>query len=86
MMEILATGTPTGVIKVQGSLDYSPTNNSPAVGPTWFDVDLSLNALTGAPNNYFIDFTETSIPWLRVVYTRASGTGSLDVVATAKES
>jgi hypothetical protein len=63
------TGTPTGIVTVQVSLDYdnlgwqtmifSPTPSQPSgsAGNNWFEINQSPAA------------------WVRVIYTRTSGTG-----------
>jgi len=88
-LEIIVTGTPTGTVTVQGSIDYVPptVQISPSVSPaTWFDIPLDLDALTGGPQTYVIDMVTTAIPWLRISYTFTSGTGSMTAVIVAKES
>lgn len=79
-----ATGTPTGVLSVQASNDYNPT--TPGAVAHWADVPLSLTALSGSPQDYFIDIQMTAIPWFRLHYVFTSGTGSLYAVISAKES
>lgn len=88
-IEILCTGAPVGTVTVQASNDYVPPSMSlnPSVIPAdWFDMPLGLVALTGSAQNYFIDVAETGIPWIRINYVYASGTGSMTAVVTAKES
>lgn len=83
------TGTIAGSVTVQVSNDYVPPTQNQAniINPAnWFDAPLSLNALPGSPNRYFIDFPETGVPWLRINVAYASGSGNLTAVVTAKES
>lgn len=77
------TGTPTGAFEVQVSADYDPnTHNS----GHWVSIVLSpAPVAAGAPDDIYIDMNQLSAPWVRVVYTNASGTGALDGFATAKE-
>lgn len=87
-VEILVTGAPTGTVTVQASNDFVPSNIhlSPSESPAnWVDIPLGLNALAGAAQNYYIDFTQTGIPWIRVNYVSTAGAGNLTTVVTAKE-
>jgi hypothetical protein len=75
------TGSPTGTLDLQVSNENSPIG-SISEG-SWEDVSLSADAVSSAGN------TTWNIPgayfrWARIKYTRTSGTGSLDVVFTAK--
>ena len=72
--QISFTGSPTGTFSVQISNDKS----------IWEDMTLSV-AITavGSPDNHFID-CETAAKYIRLVYTRASGSGVLNVKLVAK--
>lgn len=71
------TGTPTGTIEVQGSVDkvtfYSLTFNPVLAQPA------------GSASGYLINLNQFPWPWLRVKYTNASGTGSLSVWLFSKD-
>lgn len=71
-----------GVITVEGSIDYVPV---PASG-NWEALTFSP-ALT-QPNSdngsYLININQYPYPWIRVKYTRTSGTGTLNVWLTTK--
>lgn len=72
--QISYTGTPTGDFTVEVSNDNS----------TWQELTLSTPiSAAGAPGNDFID-CETAAKYIRLVYTRTSGTGSLYVALTTK--
>lgn len=72
--QISYTGTPTGTFTVQVSNDNT----------TWQDLTLSAAVTaSGAAGNDFID-CETAAKYIRLVYTRTSGTGSLFVALTTK--
>ena len=82
------TGTPNGTFTVQVSLDYSPglaPTDYPINAGTWSTLTLST-AITasGSPDNAFIDVTLVSAPWIRLVYTPSSSTGTLSVWVCGK--
>lgn len=71
------TGTPTGTFSVQGSGDG---------GNNWQNVRLLTSPVaSGAPDTVGIEINQAPMPLLRVVYTRISGTGTMNVWVTAKE-
>jgi hypothetical protein len=85
---LLFSGTPTGTFTVESSHDYVPDNefrtSPPAVG-TWQALDLGTTlSATGAAGSLGVDITLSGVPWLRVVYTRTSGTGTLNAYISAK--
>jgi len=80
------TGTPTGTFAVQGSLDYSQDfqGNVTSVG-NWVPLVLSPSpAATGAAGSILLDLNQLSFPWIRVVYTKTSGTGTLNAFVGGK--
>lgn len=70
------TSDAVGNVSVQSSIDNE----------TWVDLPLGLVSIAGADQDYFIDLQVTSIPWVRVAWTRTSGTGTLTAKLSAKES
>jgi len=80
----VVSGTPTGSLAVQVSADYNQDDlgNVLNVG-TW--VTLVTQAITsGSPAATYVDLTPTSAPWIRLKYTRTSGTGVLNAFVTGK--
>lgn len=83
---ISATGTPTGIFGIQGSgnriVDFQ--KNVISAG-TWVDIPTSQSgAVSGAPNEIIFDLNQLSFPWVRVIYTRTSGTGTANIVVSGK--
>lgn len=81
------TGTPTGTFSIQGSLDYNPdamSNGLPLSAGTWRDIGVSLTAPSGSASDALADIALSGIPYIRVVYTNASGNGTLTVTGFAK--
>lgn len=71
------TGTPTGTFYVEGSGDG---------GVNWQRVRLLTNPVaSGAPDSVGIEINQAPMPLLRVVYSRISGSGTMNVFVTAKE-
>lgn len=82
------TGTPTGTFQIQGSVDYNPGG---PLGPSansgnWANLTLSpVPTAAGAPDTILIDMYGLSFPYIRVVYTRTSGTGTLNTWVDCKK-
>jgi len=77
MLHITTTGTPTGTLSVQTSIN----------GQTgWEIVPLGMNPLAGVNDDYVIDMQVTALPFLRINYVRTSGTGTCTAVLSGKES
>lgn len=72
------TGTPTGTITIDGSVD----------GSTFFDLtfDPVLAQPSGAAGGYLVNVSVEGFGWIRVSYTNASGTGTLTVKISGKDS
>lgn len=74
---ITFTGTPTGTFAVQGSGDG---------GVNWQNVRLLTSPVaSGTADTVGIEINQAPMPLLRVVYTRISGTGTMNIHVTAKE-
>lgn len=87
-MQFNYTGSsPVGNLKVQASLDYIQDENGNILNTgNWVDLYVSVNgaapainiAIPGATTPILIDLTIVSMPYVRAVYTRASGTGTMN--------
>ena len=73
------TGTPTGTFAIQVSADYQQDQNKNVTNVgNWIPLILSpAPAASGAAGTAYIDLNQLSAPWIRVVYTKTSGTGTL---------
>lgn len=69
------TSDAAGSFTLQGSLDQS----------IWVALTTDAMSLAGADKQILIDIQQTGIPFLRVTYTRVSGTGTVTILAGAKE-
>lgn len=82
------TGTPTGTFAVQVSADHAQDSQGVVtVLGSWVPITLTPSPVAaGAADDIYIDLNQLSSPWVRIVYTNASGTGTLSGWATAKST
>lgn len=82
------TGTPVGTFAVQGSVDYVaalPNASRVANAGTWTSLTLSPTpSAAGSADHVLIDLPALGFPFIRVVYTRTSGTGTLTMYISGK--
>lgn len=96
-IQLTWTGSPVGNFEIQISADYQQdTNNPPNVLRTGHWVPLVLTYWNGSAfvtgtdiptslgSPVYFDLALLSAPYIRVVYTKTSGTGTLDGYITAK--
>jgi len=84
------TGSPVGSFEVQGSIDYSPgdvQSGRPANSGTWtpmtlsyldgstMTTDTSIPTTVGSP--ILLNLALLAFPYIKIVYTRDSGSGTL---------
>jgi hypothetical protein len=84
----VTTSDAVGTFALQGSVDYNKGDaNSPAVTGNWIDITLSpvIPAAASADAHTLINMSNVAFPWIRLVYTRSSGTGTLAVTIAGKE-
>ncbi len=79
--------TPVGAINLQGSNEVVDSFTSVA---SWTDLSTSIYtgsvALSGNTGSYLYNIPTAGFRWLRAVYTRTSGSGSLDINFSGKPS
>jgi hypothetical protein len=75
------TGTPTGTVRVQRSMNYDVNTKT----GDWLDVTGSQQATGGAAGSHMVvwDSNEPGM-WIRLVYTFSSGTGTLNAWVNSK--
>ena len=79
------TGTPTGTFSIQGSLDHKEYNGQIVNAGNFVPLTFSSTlAASGAAGQILLDLNQLSFPYIRIVYTRTSGSGSLDAYISAK--
>lgn len=79
------SGSPVGSFQVQVSIDYNQDEfgNVTNAGH-WTPLALSGGASTSGGSPIFINVSQIGAPWIRVVYTRTSGSGTLQAWVAAK--
>lgn len=76
------TGTPTGTFAINVSADLDPTG-SPVLGATALTLPSSPSPNpAGAAGSWVFFLSGLSTPWVQLVYTNASSTGTLNVGAS----
>lgn len=79
------TGSPSGTFAIQVSLDYDQDNNGNVINAgNWVSVTLTPTPDTSVSPPIYIDMNQLSSPWIRVVYTKVSGTGTLNAFIAGK--
>ena len=89
-------GSPVGTISIQVSIDYAQDFNgnvtnagnwTPLTFTYWngtaFVTATSIPTSVGSP--IYLDLALLSSPWIRAIYTPASGSGTLNAFISAKE-
>ena len=80
-----AGSTPVGTVTVEVSNDYSQNGDgSERNAGSWTAVAGISASVSGNSGNGYIDIADISAYAIRLVYTRASGSGTLDVTICAK--
>lgn len=69
------TGTPTGVLVIQGS----------HTGVNWNTIVTASPAPSGSAGSQLFDLNQLSFPLVRMLYTRTSGSGTLNATVSVKE-
>ncbi len=78
-------GSPVGTFAVQVSADHEQDQfGNVTVAGNWIPLTLSPSPSTASGSPVYVDMTQLSAPWIRVVYTRTSGTGTLNAYIVAK--
>lgn len=89
------TGSPVGNFRVQISADHAQDiNGNVTVAGNWTPLTLtywdgaawatSVDIPTSLGSPIYFDMALLSAPWIRVLYTKTSGTGTLSAFITAK--
>lgn len=85
-IQAVFTGSPSGTFKIQVSCDMVVvgTGADPASNVVnWTDYTGSSQVISAA-GNFLWDTSDAGYQWVRLVYTKTSGTGSLNAVFNGK--
>ena len=83
-VQMVFTGTPTGTFTLEGSIDHAEQNGVVTNAGTWTTIALDAMPASGAAGNILVNLTNIAFPWIRIVYTRVSSTGTLNAYISAK--
>lgn len=83
-LEVTWTGTPTGTLVIQGSVSAGVKE---ATTVTYYDLTFNpaLAQPSGSAGGYLINLSGLPYPYIRVKYTNASSTGTLNVYIFEKD-
>lgn len=85
VFQAIFTGSPVGIFSVQSSLTYNQDANGNILNAgTWTALTLNPTPSIAAAGNLLIDMNQLSMPWIRLVYTKTSGTGTLNAYVGGK--
>lgn len=86
-IELSFTGTPTGSFAVEVSVSYEQDSQGNVINAgSWNSLTLNPTPVaSGAPGSYYISLNQIEAPWIRVKYTRTSGSGTLTSYIATKE-
>lgn len=82
-IQAVFTGAPVGTLKIQTSCDDGGPNVTSPTITNWSDYTGSSQAISAA-GNFTWRVTADGDKWVRLVYTKTSGTGSLGVTVNMK--
>lgn len=94
-LQLNFSGSPVGLFQVQISADYAQDNEGNVQDPgNWVPMVLTYlvgstfvsatTVPTSSGSPIALDLNQLSFPWIRVVYTKTSGTGTLNAFITCK--
>jgi hypothetical protein len=80
------TGTPVGTFTIYGSLNYAQDLFGNVTNPgNWVPITFSTAPVaTGSAGDILINLNQLSFPYLKVIYTKTSGTGVLNAYISGK--
>jgi len=89
--QINFTGSPVGTFSVQISADYDQDQNGNVINAgQWITVPVQQNGTsytlipTSLGSPMFLDLNQLSAPFIRLIYTKTSGTGTVNAFVCGK--
>ena len=75
----ITAGSPSGTFDVQISADHVEQNGQVITAGNWISLGTPYTAtiVSGSPANIYWDITEISSQYIRLLYTKSSGTGTV---------
>lgn len=86
VVQMVWSGSPVGVFNAEASATYVQDNYGNVTNTgTWDPITLNPPArATGSAGSILLDLNQLSFPYLRIVYTKTSGTGTLNITVGGK--
>ena len=83
-IQAVFTGSPVGTFKLQISANYQEDSMGNVLNAgTWTDYTGSSQGISAA-GDFAWNLSTTPYPWIRLVYTRTSGSGTLNATINGK--
>lgn len=76
------TGTPVGVLNVETSSDYNATTGNSG---NWITLGAGYQATVNGTGSGVLDINQLGPCYVRLKYTRTSGTGTMDIYVSGKQ-
>lgn len=86
----ILTGTASGTFDVQVSADHFEVNGVATVAGTWnklgtpYTATLTSGVFSDTTASLYFDLTQHSAPYMRLLWTKVSGTGTFDAFIVGK--
>lgn len=86
----ILTGTASGTFDVQISADHQEVNGNVTVAGTWnklgstYTLTLTSGVFADGTASAYYDLSQLSAPFVRLLYTKSSGTGTFDSFIVGK--
>lgn len=87
-VNLTSASSANGTLSVEVSVDHAQDYlGNVTVAGTWNAISLSPtpSIASGSPASYYIEVNQTSAPWIRLKYTRSSGSGTLNAFICGKK-
>lgn len=82
LYQAIITGSPVGTLDVQFSSDYNPKTTNAG---TWISLGSTYQATVNGAGNGMIEINQAPAHYVRVLYTKTSGTGNMDLYVSGKQ-
>lgn len=82
----ILTGTASGTFDVQVSADHVEVNGNVTIAGNWVSLGNTYQATvtSGSPANIYFDLNQLSSPFIRLLWTKTSGTGTFNAFIVGK--
>lgn len=82
----ITVGSPSGTFDVQVSADHQEVNGQVVAAGNWVSIGSSYTATitSGSPAQVYFDLNQLSSQYVRLLYTKTSGTGNFDAFIVGK--